>query len=377
MRVLFVSSSSGSRGGGELYLSLLGGALARSGLSVALWASTHSRMDELCGQFAAFGEVFRSHYHNLYDRRLRLFGGSGADRTEIQDVWRKWRPSVVHVNKQNLEDGLDLLEMAQSIEKASVCTIHLTQSARFLGAKLGRLRDWWSMRKIREFHGTYIVVDDARKPELEAIVRNSSQVNVIRNGVTIPTEEELARLREEKRRELGLKPEDFFVIAVGRLWEQKRPMLFLDWARRLRAVGVGDRFCWVGEGHLQHDWDVGAAQLGSWISREGWQTNVRPFLAAADLFLHPARYEGLPFGVLEAMAAGLPCVLAEELCEGNFAQMGEGYFISATEGWEKRLTKADLSSIGKRGRQKIEEEFSLEKMAGEYLSLYHRIASCV
>src|SRR5205809_5773405 len=71
MRILLASSSSGSRGGGELYLLYLGRALAARGHDVILWASSHSRMNELAASFAAFGKVQRSDYVNTYDRRLR------------------------------------------------------------------------------------------------------------------------------------------------------------------------------------------------------------------------------------------------------------------------------------------------------------------
>ena len=47
MKILLASSSSGSRGGGELYLLYLGRALAERGHEAMLWASAHPRMNEL------------------------------------------------------------------------------------------------------------------------------------------------------------------------------------------------------------------------------------------------------------------------------------------------------------------------------------------
>lgn len=52
MKILFVSTSSGSRGGGELYLIYLAKKLRQHGMEVALWCATHERMDELATSFS-------------------------------------------------------------------------------------------------------------------------------------------------------------------------------------------------------------------------------------------------------------------------------------------------------------------------------------
>ena len=43
----------------------------------------------------------------------------------------------------------------------------------------------------------------------------------------------------------------------------------------------------------------------------GVQEEVNKFLNAADLFLLPSHYEGLPIVCLEAQATGLPCLLSD------------------------------------------------------------------
>src|SRR5687767_1172892 len=111
MKILLVSSSSGSRGGGELYLLCLARALLQRGHSVVLWASSHPRMDELANSFTAFGQVTRSSYRNTYDRRSRSLGSylSYLTPARVAREWRALNVDFIHLNKQNLEDGLDLL----------------------------------------------------------------------------------------------------------------------------------------------------------------------------------------------------------------------------------------------------------------------------
>ena len=43
----------------------------------------------------------------------------------------------------------------------------------------------------------------------------------------------------------------------------------------------------------------------------GLATNVVPYLHAMDVFLFPSEYEGFGIAVLEAQAAGLPCVISD------------------------------------------------------------------
>src|SRR5262249_44628132 len=111
MRVLLVSSGSGSRGGGEIFLDYLGMGLSELGHEVLVWIPRHPRMDELAQKCARFGRIIRADYRNTYDYPARslatCFNGSASQR--IVREWQAMRPDVVHINKQNLEDGLDLL----------------------------------------------------------------------------------------------------------------------------------------------------------------------------------------------------------------------------------------------------------------------------
>ena len=137
MRILLASSSSGSRGGGELYLLYLGRALVARGHEVTLWASTHPRMDELCASFAEIGAVTRSPYRNTYDYRGRSLATvlNFAASNRVARQWKALAPDVIHLNQQNLEDGLDLLRAAWLAQRPHLTTIHLTQTARYLRAK--------------------------------------------------------------------------------------------------------------------------------------------------------------------------------------------------------------------------------------------------
>jgi glycosyltransferase involved in cell wall biosynthesis len=380
MRILLVSSSSGSRGGGELYLLNLARALAMHGHTVALWISEHPRMDELKDRFMAIGSVFRATYRNTYDHRFRCISTScnGVATRLLTRQWLAWKPDVIHFNKQNLEDGLDLIATARKLPVPTVCTIHLTQSAEFLRARFSRIRDCIARRELRRYPGLFVSIQEQRATELRKLVGAPEKVSSIFNAIDIPDRAALRRWRTQTRRELGVDDESFLVLALGRMVPQKRPGLFLELAEVLLRSLPRARFLWIGDGVLAADWDsfVERSHLGAFIRRLPWQVEVFSLLAAGDLFLHVAEYEGLPMAVTEAMAALLPVALTPNLIHDiEYFRKRRDVCLEVSEGWEKHLKNANrLRAVAERGREAIEKDFSLTRMGALYESLYRRIS---
>jgi glycosyltransferase involved in cell wall biosynthesis len=379
MNILLVSSSSGSRGGGELYLLYLGRALAKRGHRVTLWTSAHSRMDELSNSFSSFGDVIRSPYTNTYDHTARSlstcfnFPSSGS----IAAEWRERKPDIIHINKQNLEDGLDLLRAANQSGIPSLCTIHLTQSAKYLGAKFSAVRDIVSRKALKSYHGPIVTVLDSRKKDLADFLGGKRDIPVIPNGVPLFDLARLRSLRRIKRGDLLLDTNDFLILALGRMVPQKRPMLFLELAEKIHASIPHARFAWVGDGELGAEWDtwVSNHNLGDVIRRVSWQPDVQPFLFAADVFLHVAEYEGLPLALLEAMSAGLPCAVKENLyAELSFLDATNSIAVGDDDAWIQTLADPDtLSALGAAARKVVEEKFTHSHMAVAYEPLYRSL----
>jgi glycosyltransferase involved in cell wall biosynthesis len=376
MKVLLASSSSGSRGGGELYLVYLGRALKQRGHSVTLWASSHPRMDELANTFGSFGEVIRSPYRNTYDRRTRSLGAFLDCRTarRVAGEWRKSGVDFIHLNKQNLEDGLDLLRAARNSRIASLCTIHLTQSARYLKAALAPVRDAVARKALCAYSGMLVTVLGQRRADLLNFIGATPRVRLVQNGVPLFDLGQRDRLRAAKRVELGLKPDELLFLAVGRMVPQKRPLVFLEQAEKIRRSLPHARFIWVGDGPLTGEWDAWVAQrqLGGAVQRLPWQMDVLPLLFAADVFLHTAEFEGLPLAILEALSAALPCAVTPNLLgEMTFFNAENSVLVDDSGAW--LATAADpqkRQQIGRAGRHLAEAEFSFEQMAEQYETLY-------
>jgi glycosyltransferase involved in cell wall biosynthesis len=376
MKVLLVSSGSGSRGGGEIFLVYLGKGLVDDGHEVMTWIPAHPRMDELAEKASGLGKVIRADYRNMYDYRTRTLATAFNWPTsrKIARQWEELKPDVIHLNKQNLEDGLDLLRAADTCSIPSVCTIHLTQTARYLRAQLPWLRDWIARRALINHDGILVTVQETRRKALEEFLGGHKRTETIFNGVPLADENGMLVVREAKRRDLGLRAEDFLVLGIGRLVAQKRPFGFLETAKAIHEHFPAAKFLWVGDGKISAQWDqwVANENLGGVISRVCWQADIRPFLFAGDLLLHVAEYEGLPLAIAEAMSAEVPCAVTRNFA-GEIPLFNEHnvLFLDDPRSLADRLRDSEvLSRIAAGGRRLVEKKLSLSAMVDAYERLF-------
>jgi glycosyltransferase involved in cell wall biosynthesis len=376
MRIVLASSSSGSHGDGELWLLHLGRALVQRGHKVMLWASEHPRMDELANSFSGVGEVLRSPYQNTYDHRGRSIS-SYLNLPAVRQLaaeWQRARPDFLHLNKQNLEDGLDLLQAARRSGIPNLCTIHITRTAQHLKARLAPARDFIARRGLCNYPGLLVTVDDKQRRSLTAVVGEDQRIRVVPNGVPLLDLTRRAAARALKRPDVGIRETELFFVAVGGMEARGRPLFFLERAAEILRALPNARFLWIGDGMLSEAWDewVAAHDLGEKIQRVPWRNDVPLLLLAADALLHVAESEGLPLALLEAMSAALPCVITEHLHEEiPYLNASNSITIDQAGKWlDVFRDREHLHRLGVAARGVAEEKFSCDKMAESYEALY-------
>ena len=117
--------------------------------------------------------------------------------------------------------------------------------------------------------------------------------------------------RAAAKRALGLEPERPAAIFVGALGDRRKgfDLLFDAW-RMLTAAGGWDAALIVaGAGVERAVWAERARRDGlANVHVLGFRTDVAQLLAAADVLVHPARYEAYGLGVHEAIGRGVPAI---------------------------------------------------------------------
>ena len=107
--------------------------------------------------------------------------------------------------------------------------------------------------------------------------------------------------------------DQFTVVCVARLSEEKRVDILLNAVHRVVRVGIDCSCIIVGDGPLRSELVDQAQALGisDRVVFQGFQRDVRPYLLGADAFVLTSDIEGMPISLLEAMACGVPCVASD------------------------------------------------------------------
>lgn len=124
-----------------------------------------------------------------------------------------------------------------------------------------------------------------------------------------------SELGQTLRAELGIAADEMVYLTIGTAFKY-HPMQgfsFLEAAEQLLIKVPSARLIAVGPSTDEAGWAALKQRCGGRVHAVGVQTDIQPYLAAADVYL-----EGFPFGsltaLLEAVLAGLPPVLAPAMC---------------------------------------------------------------
>lgn len=207
-------------------------------------------------------------------------------------------------------------------------------------------------------------------------------VRHIHNGVDL-RRVKTTRSPADVRRELGIGSQAFLVGTAGRLAPVKGQRYFLGAARLILQKLPDARFLIAGDGPLRAELEATATHLG--VARQclllGDRTDVHDLMASMDAFVLPSLAEGVPMAVLEAMALGKPVVATAvggvpEILTHSF----NGLLVSPRD--EQGLADACLQlacdrgwaqTLGARGKQLVEREFSREKNGAVLMEVYRQL----
>jgi glycosyltransferase involved in cell wall biosynthesis len=228
-----------------------------------------------------------------------------------------------------------------------------------------------------------IAVSDANRKEGIDRLKMPHSV-VIKNGVNLDKFCPEGAYKDI-RQELGIAREATLVGYIVRLTEQKDPLTFI---RAIRCVmdrkPDGDiRFLVVGDGDLKQQAVKLADQLGvsSQIIFQNFRTDVPDILHAIDIYCLPSLWEGLPIGLLEAMAMRKTIIATPVDGTREIVSDRENGLLVPVKDPEKladaiielhhnRLFARQLAG---NAHKDIEQKYNVLKMTGEIEDIYRQV----
>jgi len=263
------------------------------------------------GLYAAEAEELGSRILR-FPRRL----GARGFRKRFIEILREGRYAVVH-SHVHLFSGV-LLRWAQD-EGVPVRIAHSHTSrddkASTLSRRLyRRLMKSWIHRYATHGLGAS---ESAARQLFGADWRSDGRFRVLHCGIDLsPFEEPVAA--EDVRLELGIPVDAPVVGHVGRFVTAKNHSFLLEIAAEIAKRRPDVHFLLVGDGPLGPQIQAKAASMGFNGSMHfaGRRTDVpRLMRGAMGVFIFPSSWEGLPLTLIEAQAAGLPCISTDNVTD--------------------------------------------------------------
>ena len=306
------------------------------------------------------------HLWKLYPRIVRLF--------------RELQPAVVHTR------NLAALEAVVPAWAAGVgARIHGEHGRNAIDPDGGRSRYQWVRRAYSPFVSRYVAVSqDLERYLHERVGISADRIVQLYNGVDSDRFHPVVDVRTAIDGCPFRSSGHWLVGTVGRMDHVKDQSTlaraFVAALQMSPSARERMRLVIVGEGALRAEAerilnDGGAGEL-AWFA--GQRTDIPEIMRGLDCFVLPSRGEGISNTILEAMACALPVVATR--VGGNAELVGDGLtgrLVPAAD--PAALAQAIVNYFedpalahqhGRAGRNRVEENFSLDRMVDSYHELY-------
>lgn len=312
-------------------------------------------------------------------RKFRMAPGPNiAGAFEILGYAHKERFDLMHSHgyKGNILFGF----MPKRVRKVPlVSTLHGWTST--IGLSKIRLYEWLDAKSLRFIDAVVLVnkgmLDNPRLKKVRGV-----KFHIVNNGIPLDQSTDLTIQRFDALDKTIIEfcQRGYTIGSIGRLSKEKGYDFLIEALARLVKDCVDARLVIIGEGPERVCLEKLAEELGiaDCVLLPGYREDAKRYLPLFSIFVLPSLTEGLPMTLLEAMHAGVPIVATRVGGVPDALDDGEaGALVKARD--SGALAKA-IGSLAKdpslasrlveKAYDRVEECYSSERMAKEYLELY-------
>lgn len=186
------------------------------------------------------------------------------------------------------------------------------------------------------------------------------------------------------RKELGLSAETILVLFIARFTSHKQPLRLIEAFEKAQKELPGMHLLLVGEGDQRPEAVkmISEMKLQDRISLWPFRLDVPDILAAADIFVLPSLWEGLPIGLLEAMSMGKAVLATRVDGTKEVVQNGQNGILVETNDLVNDLSGAlvrlagDASlrkELGQHAMETVNERFNAAVMTKSIEAVYQNM----
>jgi glycosyltransferase involved in cell wall biosynthesis len=337
---------------------------------------------------------------------ISLNGLPADGRVDVADRLRSVGATVSSLPARRLADPLRFARLYRRLRETPYDLVHTHLTyANILGVSAARLAGKpvaATLHNVRPSHHrrSALALEGPALQRADAVIAVGEQVaaayrerrpglpvrvipNAVRPPLLLPPAE-----RRALRAALTGDPDRPLLIAVGRLTAQKGYCDLLAALQQVAIAAPDVALLIAGDGELRAELlaDLERRDLGGRVMLLGLRDDVPALLAAADLYVSAAHWEGLPVALLEAMAAGLP-VVATDVGDAPHVVAGAhtsgpaglltptGFPEALAQGIVTLLRDPERCDVmGAAGAARVAADYGAAAWAGRMLDLYAELA---
>jgi glycosyltransferase involved in cell wall biosynthesis len=257
-----------------------------------------------------------------YDEEIRSLGGriyrvpsyNGKNHFQYINAWKKFfqehqEYKVIHGHVRSTASIY--LKIAKSFGLTTIAHSHNTSSGRNIQAIIKNVLQL-SIRKYADY--LFACSTPAGKWLFGENVTNKSNFRVIPNGIHAKKYVYNPDIQAEVKKEFGI-TDQLIIGHVGRFHKQKNHHFLLSVFKKINEMNPNTILMLVGDGSLRSEItkQINEYGLTNKVIMTGSRNDVHRLMQAMDVFVFPSLFEGFGNVIVEAQAAGLPCIVSDTI----------------------------------------------------------------
>jgi glycosyltransferase involved in cell wall biosynthesis len=310
---------------------------------------------------------------------------------------------TVVLTRRHTADVGRLLRVASALRRYQPAIVH---GFDYAGSVYGKLAAWLAgvgpvvggLRCIYVPPARVVWMERALRQSTAAVISNShaakhvwaytvgypkERIVVVPNGISFKEMSGRPTDGRSLRSLLGVPADTPLVGCVSSIYDLKNPLMLVRVSAQLNRSHPRTHFVWIGDGPMQTvlETAVNEAGLGNVFHLTGRRPDAAWLARDLTIGVLPSISEGLPNAIMEYMYWRLPIVVTDAGGCRELVQHGRtGYVVpiddveGMTSAVAEMLSQPGLAlEMGRRARERLEQNFSIERMVGSTAATYDAV----